>query len=422
VRRPWQGRATVAVVLVLTVLAGACSGGTTGASGNPGAVPGPALPVADGTLARYAGYVSPVYADPAAWVCRPGAARNACAGTPLDATAIAADGTLTPEPWPAPADPPVDCFYVYPTVSTDPGLRSDLAWSDDAEGAAVFSQAGRLQDRCRVYAPAYRQLTVNGIQALLAGRTDGVEATLSESGTDVLDAFRHYMANDNHGRPIVLFGHSQGAMALIGVLRGEFDPNPDVRAKLVTAILPGGNLLVPDGADVGGDLTTIPLCRQADQTACAVAWSSFGAGAPPGPGALFGRTLTPGRRVACVSPAALGGGDAPLHPYFPTTPSALVAAITGTGAAHDWVDPAFGRVTTTFVTTPGLVTGGCVSADGASYLRITVHADPADPRIDDLGGEMGPLWGLHLNDVQLVLGDVATLVGRQSEAYRRTVR
>jgi hypothetical protein len=426
VRRPWKKPVTVALALALTALAAACSNGTTVAepgsrSGPSGSAPAPPLPAADATLARYAGYTSPVYADPAAWVCRPGSARDACAGAALDATAVAADGTLTPEPVPAPADPPVDCFYVYPTVSLDPGFRSDRAWSEAEEGAVAVAQVARLQGQCRVFAPVYRQVTVAAIQAIVTGHADQVDADLPDPFDDVLDAFRHYMANDNQGRPIVLVGHSQGGMALVKLLQREFDPHPDVRARLVAAYLPGSNLLVPDGADVGGDLATIPLCRRPDQTGCAVAWSSFAADRPPVPGSLFGRSLTPGRQVACVNPAAPAGGPAPLHAYFASGPTYLMATLADGDSARAWLDPAAGTVTTPFVTTPGLVTGTCASGDGAGYLAVTVHGDPADPRADSLVGSMGELWGLHLHDVDLVLGDMAALITTQSEAYRHSV-
>ena len=69
------------------------------------------------------------------------------------------------------------------------------------------------------------------------------------------------------------------------------------------------------------------------------------------------------------------------------------------------------------MTTPGLVTGECVSRDGFDYLEITVHGDPSDPRRDDIGGDLTPAWGLHLQDVNLVMGDIVTLVGKQATAW-----
>src|ERR1043165_995366 len=58
------------------------------------------------------------YADGKAWLCRPGR-QDACA---IDhtTTIVAADGKLSKETWTADPNAPIDCFYVYPTISTDP--------------------------------------------------------------------------------------------------------------------------------------------------------------------------------------------------------------------------------------------------------------------------------------------------------------
>ena len=80
-------------------------------------------------------------------------------------------------------------------------------------------------------------------------------------------------------------------------------------------------------------------------------------------------------------------------------------------------------VTTPFASTPGLLSGRCVSEGDFTYLSVDVNADPADPRVDDITGDiliMGrPLkdWGLHLIDVNLAMGDLVALAGEQSKAY-----
>jgi hypothetical protein len=95
----------------------------------------------------FAGYSSEVYIDPATWLCRPDA-EDVC-DTNLDAEVIEADGTRTTEVFEESADPPVDCFYVYPTVSSDPGANSDLE-PGGGEATAVLSQVARLAGSCRV--------------------------------------------------------------------------------------------------------------------------------------------------------------------------------------------------------------------------------------------------------------------------------
>jgi len=47
------------------------------------------------------------------------------------------------------------------------------------------------------------------------------------------------------------------------------------------------------------------------------------------------------------------------------------------------------KIDTPFVSVPGLLTAKCASNEYANYLEITVHADPADPRADDIPGGLG---------------------------------
>jgi len=64
------------------------------------------------------------YSDPKTWLCRPGRT-DACA-VDLTTTIVAGDGTLQREEWKANPNAPIDCFYVYPTVSLDKGGNSDM--------------------------------------------------------------------------------------------------------------------------------------------------------------------------------------------------------------------------------------------------------------------------------------------------------
>lgn len=429
-------RRAVAVLVVstsLALLAGACSDDDGDAAGSGDDAPASTEPVTGGeeaggdgshggTLARYAGDSSDVYADPANWVCRPDVTDDAC-DADLDATVVEADGTLAVQEWRADPDAPVDCFYVYPTISRDPTPQSDRDHSDGEEGYVALNQVARLGEVCRVYAPVYRQRTLAGLTAALGDApqpttADGEQVDPDTGYHDVLEAWRHYMANDNGGRPVVLVGHSQGATVLNRLVREEVDPNEDVRALLLSAVLAGSAVVVPDGADVGGDFRNVPLCRSDRQTGCVISWAAFRADGPPPPGALFGRPRGGADGVAaCTNPAALAGGSAPLRPYFTAEPGAsILSSIGAGGGGASWVDPAVGEITTPFVTTPGLVRGECVERDGFHYLEVTVDADPTDPRADDVPGDLTPEWGLHLVDVNLVMGDLVDLVRRQAAA------
>ena len=118
------------------------------------------------------------YSDGQAWLCRPGRT-DACA---IDhtTTVIAADGKLSREAWTADPGAPIDCFYVYPTVSTDPGGNSDMNAGPEENGV-VRVQFARFASQCRVFAPLYRQATLTQLRAggLVIG-TDGFLVSRSE--------------------------------------------------------------------------------------------------------------------------------------------------------------------------------------------------------------------------------------------------
>ena len=105
------------------------------------------------------------YSDGKTWLCRPGR-QDACA-IDLATTVIAPDGAFTREAWAADPKAPIDCFYVYPTVSTDAGINSDMT-ADPAELNVVATQFARFGSKCRPYAPLYRQVTLAGLGAMMA--------------------------------------------------------------------------------------------------------------------------------------------------------------------------------------------------------------------------------------------------------------
>jgi hypothetical protein len=387
---------------------------TAGESADDGAT---ATTVATGSrpLDRYADYESINYDDPTHWVCRPDG--DDICQTSLDTTVIGPDGTLTVEPFEPALDPAVDCFYVYPTISRDQTPVSDWEASPEEEGYAVLNQAARLRSVCRVFAPVYRQATLTALVGSLAG-TNAAGSATSDPYDDVLDAFRTYMAEDNGGRGFVLVGHSQGAWFLGRLMAEEIDTSPDVRELFVSAFLAGSSVTVPDGADVGGQFQHIPLCRSDEQTGCVVTWSSFRSTDPPPATAYFGRPSVGEGVAGCTNPAALGGGAAPLQAYFPASRSASILASLGTATSDDqWVDPSAGAITTPFVALPGLVEGECVASEGFNYLAVTVVPDDGGPRVDDIGGDLTPEWGLHLVDVSLVMGDMVDLIRSQSGVH-----
>ena len=204
------------------------------------------------------------YSKAESWLCRPG--RHDACDVDLTTTVISASGKLTREPWAANPKAPIDCFYVYPTVSLDATGNSDMVAGDE-ELAVVRVQAARFGSQCRVYAPLYRQVTLAALRSILAGRTAAVDRNLAYN--DVLDAWNYYLQHDNQGRGVVLIGHSQGSMVLTELIKKEIDGKP-IQNHLVSALLLGTNVAVPQQKDVGGAFQQVPLCRNSKQTGCVI--------------------------------------------------------------------------------------------------------------------------------------------------------
>ncbi|MET0384323.1 MAG: DUF3089 domain-containing protein [Polyangiales bacterium] len=348
------------------------------------------------------------------WLCRPG--YNKYCDVDLDTTIVNADGTLETEKFAANADAPIDCFYVYPTVSLDATPNSDLEPGDE-EASVVRAQFARFASQCRLFAPVYRQVTLTALRANIAGSTSGPAPDRNIGYEDVKAAFHHYLENDNDGRGFVLIGHSQGSGVLTRLIKDELDGD-EAESRFITALITGSNVLVPKDADVGGTYKNVPICKSADQLGCVITYASFRANTPPSDTTMFSTSSDPNLVAACTNPAALGGGSAELHSY-------LSAAGAGTSSAPmtDW---ATGKtVETPFVSVPGLITGECKEGKTGSYFAITINADADDPRTDDIvgdvvtNGEVQADWGLHLIDVHLVIGNLIDVVKAKADAYAK---
>jgi hypothetical protein len=341
----------------------------------------------------YDGYTSELYTDPAVWLCRPDLADSVC-DDDLTATAIAADGsTEVVEHLPA-DDPAIDCFYVYPTISDDVGQQSDLE-PTEFEAGAVRNQAARLNEVCEVYAPVYRQIPLSGI----TGGTEVSPEAREGAYADVLDAWKQYISHDNGGRGVVLVGHSQGSGHLTRLMQEEIDGTP-LQDRLVSALLLGSSVAVPEGQQVGDTFEDIPLCTAPDQTGCVVTYASYSSEEGPGSEGIFGQPREGDGVSGCTNPVALDGGSGVSTPYFVATDVELPPG-----------------VDTPYVTYPDFITLECVEADDHRFLEVTVDADPADARTDEIPGGFLPGWGLHVVDANVAMGDLVSLVQQQADAF-----
>jgi len=352
------------------------------------------------------------YTKDSSWLCLPG--RGDTCAAPLATVDVNTSG-YGARSTSAPAKAPlIDCFYVYPTVSRDTGLTSDLNMGE--ENGTAAAQFARFASVCRPFAPKYRQMTVGAILAFSAGQD--ITAAAARSYRDVAASFRDYITTKNLGRPFVLIGHSQGSLQLIQLIAQEIETKPAIAARMKLAILPGFNLLVPQGKTVGGSLRKTPICTSASQTNCVIAWTSFRENNIPPNGALFGVATQPGMTVACVNPAAPGATDWRRLDSYWVANSALAVP----GGPIDWSSE--GQPPAPYVHTPGLASGRCINDGPRGYFSVRTNADPADKRTDRIGGEVGiggffiPGWGMHLADMSLVQGDLVRRV-RQIGSGRR---
>ena len=352
-------------------------------------------------LATQAGAASaaPDYSNGSSWLCLPGRA-DTCS-TPLKTTALNPNGYGSTGLSPVVKDAGVDCFYVYPTVSRDQGVNSDL--TPNEEKAAVEVQFARFAGSCRTFAPLYRSMTIGLITAVAAGAD--FKAPFATAYGDVRAAWKEYLARYNKGRPFVLVGHSQGSWMLQTLIAQEIEGKPIAR-QMQLAIIPGFNVLVPQGKLVGGTFKSTPICSKPGQTRCVMTWVSYREKNAPPPGAVFGYSEAPGMTVACTNPARTGAaGWVPLDSYWYALSKQPVP-----GGPILWSTE--GAPPSPFLRTEGLVSGRCVNEGPRGYLSIRTNADPKDKRTDRIGGEVGALgffipgWGMHLADMSAPQGDL----------------
>ena len=345
------------------------------------------------------------------WLCHPGRAADPC--TPSLSTTLFRGwstrvGRISPVRETAPR---ADCFYVYPTTSDQQTVNANHRVDPELRSIALF-QAARYSQVCRVFAPVYRQITVPAL-----GRGEYTPAAAGVAYADMLAAWRDYLAHDNHGRPFVLIGHSQGAGHLQRLVREQIDLHPSVKRRMLSAILLGGNVTVRRGSDTGGSFRTVRACRSATQLRCVIAFSSYNATPPTN--AIFGRSAGrigggpqgSGYTVLCTNPARLAGGAAPLDSILPTAPFAPGTLI---AAGISLLGLEFPKASTTFLETRGAFSGQCVRENGATVLKVRSLGSTPVPKASP-----DATWGLHLVDANIALGDLVGIVKAETGAYVR---
>jgi Protein of unknown function (DUF3089) len=123
------------------------------------------------------------------WLCRPGQANDPCTAS-LKTTVIGSNGSRHIAVYTPAADPPIDCFYLYPNVSIQVSANANLH-IDPQETAIAELEASPFSQDCRLYAPIYREDT---------GLDPSSEKDEQITKRSVLSAWHDYLLHYNHGR------------------------------------------------------------------------------------------------------------------------------------------------------------------------------------------------------------------------------
>lgn len=405
--RSGMRRTTVAVLVGVALLGAACSSddgedATTGGTAAPatdeqptGTGPDTGSTDEEGAIpTRFVGATSDTYGAAENWICSPLAADDPC-DRDLTTTVVQADGSTEVVDVTAAEDAPVDCFYVYPTVNIGTGGPADELMAADitAETAVVGAQLARFGSVCRIWAPLYRQLTLDGFGA------ENSDELRQRAYDDVHEAFAHYMSEGNDGRPFVLMGHSQGSFVLSELLAEEFDGDAELTDQLLSAMLIGGRSTTAADGSTGGSFASLPACTSPDETGCVIGYNSVTPGAGDELVANWGGAPE-GERRLCTNPASLGGGAAPLQTIIETDDSATGLLATDTP----------------YLQLDGALVGECVERGEGYVFEVTVADGWPAAELERLSTNVD-FWGLHIVDVNLAEGDLVDLVASQTAAH-----
>jgi hypothetical protein len=200
------------------------------------------------------------YARPDMWIARPDKPDNPALWTP--------SGYKPAE------KPEAAIFFVHPTSFLDTHTWNAPLDNQDANNrAALFlrGQASAFNSVGAIWAPRYRQATFG---AFLTSKASAQKA-LDFAYRDVLTAFDQFVTEAGD-RPIILAGHSQGALHLSRLLVDRIAGKP-VAKRIVAAYVVGWPISVSADLPKMG----LPACAQADQAGCILSWQSFSEPADP---------------------------------------------------------------------------------------------------------------------------------------------
>lgn len=162
-------------------------------------------------------------------------------------------------------DSVADVFFIHPTTYTRKrkDMNADINNADlnaKTDYTSILYQASVFNQHARVFAPRYRQ-------AHLSAFFTKDSAAFETAYDDVRNAFLYYLQHFNNGRPIIIAGHSQGALMSIRLLKEFFDGKP-LQQNLVAAYVIGWPVLKTE-------FTQLKPCSDSLMTGCIISWRTF---------------------------------------------------------------------------------------------------------------------------------------------------
>lgn len=174
-------------------------------------------------------------------------------------------------------DTVADVFFIHPTTFTKKKDKhianaaiNDHSINAKTDYSSILYQASVFNQSCRVFAPRYRQAH---IQNFYTKDTSLAKKAFDLAYEDIRNAFLYYLQQWNNEKPIIIAGHSQGALMAERLLK-EFFEGKELEKKLVAAYIIGW----PVPQDY---FTTLPMCKDSAQTGCVISWRTFRKGFVP---------------------------------------------------------------------------------------------------------------------------------------------
>lgn len=163
----------------------------------------------------------------------------------------------------------VPVFFIHPTSYLERTHWNAPLDAPEANWRArlfVRGMASAFNATQQIWAPRYRQAAFG---AFLTDKKEAKQAIDLAYG-DVLQAFDAFMAEQDQRTPIILAGHSQGALHLTRLLKDRVAGKP-LAKRIIAAYAVGWPISVTADLPALG----LPACANAEQPNCILSWQSF---------------------------------------------------------------------------------------------------------------------------------------------------